>query len=210
VKVARTVWQERYSLVIGTSTLTYQKAIERSSIQPTRLWELSKEIKQLETAIALIADDETLTDEDKETKLQETFNQWLSTGESFKTKAEQVARYIKHQEALAEARKAEARRIRELAQQAENGAARLRKYLIDQMVRSDIQKIDGVSTKIGLRKKQQEVLLNVTPEKLPAEYVKISYQPDLTKIRALLKVDAQGAISWASLSESHQYSVTIR
>ncbi|PSB07721.1 hypothetical protein C7B62_19080 [Pleurocapsa sp. CCALA 161] len=176
----------------------------------TRLWELSEEIQQLENAIALIADDKTLTEEDREIKLQETFNQWLSKGESFKVKAEQVARYIRHQEAIAEARKIEARRIRELASQAENGAARLRKYLIDQMIRSNVQKIDGVSTKIGLRKKQQEVLLNVSPEKLPAEYVKVTYQPDLTKIRKLLKADAQGAIAWASLSESHQYSVTIR
>jgi hypothetical protein len=54
------------------------------------------------------------------------------------------------------------------------------------------------------------VLINVPPEKLPAEYVKVTYQPDLTKIRKLLKVDAQGAIAWASLSESHQYSITIR
>jgi hypothetical protein len=178
--------------------------------QTTRLWELSDEIQDLENAIAELVDNENLSDEDREVKLQETFATWLSRGESFKVKAEQVARYIKHQEALAEARKAEARRIRELAQQAENGAANLRKYLIDQMIRSDIQKIDGVSTKIGLRKKQQEVLLNVAPEKLPSEYVKVTYQPDLTKIRALLKVDAQGAIGWASLSESHQYSVTIR
>jgi Siphovirus Gp157 len=175
-----------------------------------RLWELSEEIQQLENAIANLIDDETLTEEDREIKLQQTFNQWLSRGESFKTKAEQVARYIKHQEAIAEARKVEAKRIQTLAQQAENGAARLRKYLLDQMIRSDVQKIDGVSTKIGLRKKQPQVLINVPPEKLPAEYVKVSYQPDLTKIRALLKVDAQGAISWASLSESHQYSVTIR
>jgi hypothetical protein len=178
--------------------------------QSTRLWELSDEIQQLEDAIALIADDESLNDEDKETKLQETFARWLSKGESFKIKAEQVARYIKHQEAIAEARKAEARRIRELASQAENGAARLRKYLLDQMIRSDIQKIDGVSTKISLRKKQPEVLLNVPTEKLPAEYVKVTYQPDLTKIRALLKADATGAIGWASLGEPHQYSVTIR
>jgi Siphovirus Gp157 len=175
-----------------------------------RLWELSDEIQDLEAAIANLVDDETLTESDREIKLQQTFDQWLSTGESFKTKAEQVARYIKHQEAIAEARKTEAKRIQTLAKQAENGAARLRKYLIDQMIRSDIQKIDGVSTKIGLRKKQQEVLLNVPPEKLPAEYVKVTYQPDLTKIRALLKADAQGAIGWASLSESHQYSVTIR
>lgn len=176
----------------------------------TRLWELSEEIRELENAIALIIDDETLTEEDKETKLQETFARWLSKGESFKIKAEQVARYIKHQEAIAEARKAEAKRIQTLAQQAENGAARLRKYLIDQMIRSDVQKIDGVSTKISLRKKQPEVLLNVSPEKLPSEYVRLTYKPDLTKIRKLLKADAQGAIGWASLGEPHQYSVTIR
>jgi hypothetical protein len=176
----------------------------------TRLWELSEEIKQLEDAIALIIDDETLTEEDRETKLQETFNQWLSTGESFKQKAEQTARYIRHQEALAEARKTEARRIRDLASQAENQATRLRQYLTNQMMLSGVDRIDGVSTKIGLRQKQPQVLINVPPEKLPAEYVKVTYQPDLTKIRKLLKVDAQGAISWASLSESHQYSVTIR
>ncbi len=176
----------------------------------TKLWELSDEIQQLENAIALILDDETNTEEERETKLQETFAQWLETGESFKSKAEQVARYIRHIEAIADARKAEARRIQTLAKQAENGAARLRKYLIDQMIRSDVKKIDGTTVKLGLRKKQPAVLLNVPPEKLPAEYVQVSYKPDLTKIRKLLKVDAQGAIGWASLSESHQYSVTIR
>ena len=175
-----------------------------------KLWELSDEIQQLENAISAIADEENLTESERETKLQSTFNQWLSTGESFKVKAEQVARYIRHQEAIAEARKAEARRIQTLAKQAENGAARLRKYLIDQMIRSDIKKIDGVAVKIGLRKKQPAVLLNVPAEELPAEYVQVSYKPDLTKIRKLLKVDATGAIGWASLAENHEYSVTIR
>jgi len=176
----------------------------------TRLWELSEEIRHLENAISAIADDETLNDENKETKLQETFAQWLETGESFKSKAEQVARYIRHQEALAEARKAEAKRIRELASQAENQANRLRKYLTNQMIMSGIDRIDGVSTKISLRQKPSQVLLNVTAEELPTEYVRVTHKPDLTKIKALLKADAEGVINWASLSESHQYSVTIR
>ena len=67
------------------------------------------------------------------------------------------------------------------------------------MIRSDVKKIDGTTVKIGLRKKQPAVLLNVPPEELPPEYVQVSYKPDLTKIRKLLKVDAQGAIGWASL-----------
>ena len=176
----------------------------------TRLWELSEAIQQLENAIAQIADDETLTDEDKETKLQETFKQWLETGDSFKVKAEQVARYIRHTEAIAEARKTEARRIRELASQAENQATRLRRYLTNQMMISGIDRIDGVSTKIGLRQKPSQVLLNIPPEELPAEYVRVTHKPDLTKIKALLKADTVGVINWASLGESSQYSVTIR
>jgi hypothetical protein len=65
-----------------------------------RLWKLSDEIQDLENAIANLVDDETLTESDREIKLQQTFATWLSRGESFKTKAEQVARYIKHQEAI--------------------------------------------------------------------------------------------------------------
>ena len=173
-----------------------------------RLWELSDNIQQLETAISNIQEDETITDEERETKLEETFNQWLETGENFKDKAEQVAGYIRHQEALAEARKTEAKRIQALAKQAENSAARLRNYLVTQMIRSDVKKIEGVTCKIGLRKKQPAVLINVPPEELPSEYVKVTYKADLTAIKKLLKSDAE--IDWASLSESQEYSVTIR
>ncbi|VEP17134.1 conserved hypothetical protein [Hyella patelloides LEGE 07179] len=178
--------------------------------QATRLWELSDEIQELETAISLIQEDETLSDGEREIKLEETFNQWLEAGESFKSKAEQVASFIRHQEALAAARKEEAKRIQALAKQAENEANRLRKYLIAQMVRSDVKRIDRVSAKISLRKKQPQVLLNVPTEELPTEYVRVTHKPDLTKIRAKLKADAQGAIGWASLSEQQEYSVTIR
>ena len=122
--------------------------------QTTRLWELSEEIRDLENAMSAIADDETLSEEVRENKLQKMFARWLSSGESFKIKAEQVARYIRHQEALAEARKTEARRIRELGSQAENQATRLRKYLTSQMMLSGVDRIDGVSTKISLRRKQ--------------------------------------------------------
>ena len=78
------------------------------------------------------------------------------------------------------------------------------------MMLSGVDRIDGVSTKISLRKKQPTVLLNVAAEELPAEYVRVTHKPDLTKIKASLKADTEGAIDWASLSESHEHSVTIR
>jgi uncharacterized Fe-S radical SAM superfamily protein PflX len=115
---------------------------EKTMNQPNpRLWELSEEIQQLEDAIALYLEDETLTDDERETKLEQAFSQWLSAGESFKSKAEQVAAYIRHQESLAIARKAEAKRIRTLAEQAENSATRLRRYLTNQMLLSGVDRI---------------------------------------------------------------------
>ncbi len=51
--------------------------------QAIRLWELSEGIQQLENAITFIQEDDTLTDNDREAKLEETFNQWIEVGESF-------------------------------------------------------------------------------------------------------------------------------
>jgi uncharacterized membrane-anchored protein YjiN (DUF445 family) len=184
---------------------------EKSMTQTNpRLWELSDIVSELETAIAAIQEDETLTDEERETKLEQVFNQWLETGESFTTKAEKVAAYIRHQEALSEARKAEAKRIRILAEQAENQAKRLRRYLTNQMVLTGQTRIDGVTVKIGLCQKPPRVMLKVPPEELPPEYVQVEYTPKLTKIKELLKVEAQEIINWACLSQSHEYSVIIR
>lgn len=45
---------------------------------------------------------------------------------------------------------------------------------------------------------------------LRPEYVKVTYEPKLTKIKELLKVDAQGIIGWAFFSEDREYSVIIR
>ncbi len=55
----------------------------------------------------------------------------------------------------------------------------MRLSLTAQMLRSGVNRIDGVSAKIGLRKKQPIVLINVPTEELPAEYVKVTYKADL-------------------------------
>ena len=172
------------------------------------LWELSDDVKQLEADMALILEDESLSDEEREQELQNSFNQWLAAGESFQKKAENVARFIRHQEALVHARKAEAKRIRNLAEQAENLAHRLRHYLTHEMLRVEVKRIDGVNVKVGLRKKPARVLLKVPPEELPIEYVKVEHRPKLTEIKKLLQTDVD--IDWAFLSENQDYSLTIR
>jgi hypothetical protein len=175
-----------------------------------RLWQLAEIISELETVIAAICEDETLTDGEREAQLEKAFTQWLEAGDSFKYKAERVAAYIHHQETLAETRKAEAKRIRTLAEQTENQVNRLRRYLTNEMLRTGQTRIDGVTVKVGLRRKPTRVMLNVPPEELPPEYVLVEYTPKLTKIKELLKSDDQKAINWAFLSESHEYSLIIR
>jgi hypothetical protein len=176
----------------------------------TRLWQLSEVIEDLETAITTIADDENLSDEERETKLEQAFTQWLEAGDSFREKAEQVAAYIRHQEALAEARKQEAKRLRTLAEQAENQANRLRRYLLNQMLLTGNTRIDGVSAKVGLRKKPPRVMISCDYSELPTDYVNIEYTPKLAKIKEMLKSEAASGVNWAFMSESHEYSVTIR
>jgi hypothetical protein len=45
---------------------------------------------------------------------------------------------------------------------------------------------------------------------LPTEYVNVEYTPKLSKIKELLKSEAASGVDWAFMSESHEYSVTIR
>ena len=177
--------------------------------QNPQLWELSQSIKDLENQIADLQDNEELNDDDRETQIEEIFIEWLQTGESFKSKAEKVAGYIRHQQSLAEARKNEARRLRNLADQAENQSDRLRRYLLNQMLLTGNTRIDGVSAKIGVRKKQPRVFLHCDPSELPPEYVKVEYTPKLSKIKERLKADDE-QINWAYFSNSHEFTLTIR
>jgi hypothetical protein len=71
-------------------------------------------------------------------------------------------------------------------------------------------RIDGVSAKVGLRKKPPRVMVRCDYSELPTEYVNVEYTPKLSKIKELLKSEAANGVDWAFMSESHEYSVTIR
>jgi hypothetical protein len=137
--------------------------------QPTRLWELSEVIKELENAIAAITDDETLTDEEREAQLEQAFTE----------------------------------------EQAENQANRLRRYLLNQMLAAGQTRIDGVLVKLALRKKPPQVMISCDYSELPTDYVNVEYTK-LAKIKELLKSEAASGVAWAFMSDSHEYSVTIR
>lgn len=177
--------------------------------KPTpKLWELSEEVLSLEYAISEIDEKENVSETDKEFLKQDLINRWLGSGKEFDSKACNVAAYIKHLEALAEARKNEYRRLRELAEQAEKQAENLRSYLVLNMKKLDKKKINGLSASLSLRKKPAKVILNVEPEQLPDEFKKVEVSPKLTAIKDHLK--SNPSCEFAQMSEVPEYSVTIK
>jgi hypothetical protein len=171
-----------------------------------RLWELSDEIAELERTLADILDAEDLSEGEKEARAGCAVQEWLAAGEDFDRKAERVAEYIKHLEALAAARQGEYRRLRDLYEQAQNQADSLRRYLAREMCRTNRTRIEGVKVRLSLRRKQPKVLLHCDPEQLPAKFVRVT--PVMGEIRTALKADPD--LGWASLSTVPEYSLYIR
>ncbi len=164
-----------------------------------RLWEIVGEMTSLENIISDLLEDDSIEDEKKEALMSVAFCNWLAKSGDFEQKALQVAQYIKHQEALAEARKTEYRRLRALAEQAEKQAERLRNYLVREMQKTNKSRIEGATGKLSLRKKPKKVLLNCEPQEIPSEFVKIEFSPKLNAIKDYLEKHPD--CDWAYFSE---------
>lgn len=172
------------------------------------LWKLSAEIIAMEDAISEIQDDPDLADTDKEAQTTALFERWISAGSDFNSKAEQVGAYIKYLEALTEARKAEYRRLRELAQSSETKQERLKAYLVSQMEKLGTRRIDGAKVRLSLRKKPPRVCLNGDPQDLPPEFQKITIEPRLAALKEHLKANPECPFAW--LSETQENSLIIK
>ena len=179
----------------------------KNPTQP-KLWELSQDIIELEDLIADIQDSEDLSEPEKESRIEYTFQHWLESGEKFEDKALKVAAWIKHKEAVAEARKTEAQRIGNLGKQDQNEAERMRGYLVFEMTKLGKTKVEGTTAKLSIRKKQPRICLNCEPEQLPDEFKKVEVTPRLNEIKKAMKDDP--SIDWAFWSDTTEYSLTIR
>ena len=174
----------------------------------TKLWELSQDIEMLQEAIATIQDDPNIPDEDKESLTQDAFKQYLETEQNFEDKALKVADYIRHLEAMTTARKEEARRLQALAKQSENKANRLRGYLVTQMLVTGKKKIEGVTGKLSVRKKQPVLRVLVDNDQLPQDFQRISIEANKTAIKAYLKEHDE--CNFACLEDTGEYSLNIK
>lgn len=172
-----------------------------------KLWELSDDLRHLESFIESIMDSEPDANEDG-AKLDHLFEEWLTLDSEFEKKCEATACYIRRLESLTEARKQEAKRLRELAESSERQADKLKEYLVLFMTKHDKRKIDGVSAKLSLRKKPPKVELTVPVGGIPPEYQRVKVEPRLDEIKNLLKSGQK--ISWASFVDGDEYSLIIK
>ncbi len=134
--------------------------------------------------------------------------QYLETDQDFEDKALKVADYIRHIEAITQARKEEARRLQALAKQSENQANRLRNYLANQMLATGKRKIEGVTGKLSVRKKPPILRLLVDNDQLPRDFQKVTVEADKTAIKQYLK--EHDDCNFAFLEETGEYSLTIK
>jgi len=171
------------------------------------LWEISDEVKDLENQLSDILENTALSEQEKDEKSQALFEQWLNSEQNFKEKAGKVASYIQHQEAVTKARKEEAQRIQNLAKQSENKANSLKKYLLHQMEKLGINKIEGKTNKISLRQKPAQLVIKVDYDQIPQEFVQVEYKPDKAEIKRYLK---NNEVSWASLEKTNEHSLIIK
>jgi len=172
-----------------------------------KLWELSVNLTDFEDAIADIQDSD-LTEGEKEARINELFNEYLILDSDFDRKVEAVAVYIKRVEALTEARRAEYRRIRSLAEQSEKDADSLREYLVHYMNKHGKTRVEGTSCKVSLRQKPARVCLNCEPVELPSEFQRVNIEPKLNEIKKHLRLNPD--CNWAFLSNQTEFSLMIK
>ncbi len=173
-----------------------------------KLWQISDDILELERLIDEIEECDDLTEYEKEVRINHSFSEWLNSDSQFNEKAEKVAHFIKYLEALTEARKAEMKRLKTLAEISEKQSAKLREYLVKEMLRVDKRKVEGVTCKLSMRKKQPKLCLNVEPEQLPDEFQRVKIEANLTEIKKALKGKKQ--LDWAFFSDNQEYSLMIK
>ncbi len=173
-----------------------------------KLWEISDDILELERLIDEIEDCNDLSQAEKEVRRNYVFSEWLNSEAQFDEKAEKVGHYIKHLEALTKARQAEMKRLKTLAEMSEKQSAKLRTYLVKEMLRVDKRKVEGATCKLSMRRKQPRVCLNCEPEELPSEYQRVKIEANLTEIKKALKGKKQ--IKGAFFSDNQEYSLTIK
>ncbi len=101
-------------------------------------------------------------------------------------KAENICKLVKMVEASAEAFKTEEKRISERRKALENKADRIRQYMKESLLNANIDKVDAGTFRVSVGLSQGTLIIDDSSS-LPAEYMKVVYEPDKAGIKAAIK-----------------------
>lgn len=115
----------------------------------------------------------------------------------FEQKAASVSAFVRNLEATAEQIKAAETEMAKRRKAMENRASHIREYLLAQMQRTGISKIESPMFRIAIRNNPESVVID-SEAQIPADYLRevpATYSPDKTLIRAALQdgYDVPGA-----------------
>lgn len=165
-------------------------------VQPRTLFNISADLNQLN----LLLDE--LEGDDEESR--QLITSWLAKlGEERDRKLDNYAALISELEAKASVRKAEAKRLAELAASDEKRAEMLKERLKWFFESNQLKTVDTTRYKLTLTKhggKAPLILDNsISPTELPEKFQKVSVEPDKSAIRAAL--DAGEDLDFARLGD---------
>lgn len=164
--------------------------------QPKRtLFNISDDLEKLNELLDEVSDDE---------EQQELIAQWLEQlGEECDRKLDNYCALINEMLARAEVRKAEAKRMMELAASDENRARLLKDRLKCFFEKHQLKTLETARYKLSVTKNSTRPLIvnpNIALAQLPEEYKKVSVELDTAAVREALK---QGvSLSFATLGEA--------
>lgn len=159
------------------------------------LFSISDDLQHLNDLLDEVGDD---------AQQQELINNWLdAVGEERDKKLDGYAALISEMQARADVRKAEARRLQDLAATDENRARLLKERLKSFFQLHDIKTIDTARYRLSLAKNGGKAPLilkdDLSPTQLPEQFQKVSIDADTAKIREAL--EAGESLEWARLGE---------
>lgn len=181
-----------------TQDLTEQWSQQQEQLQPQHkrtLFGISEDLQQLNDLLDKVGDD---------SQQQELINQWFETlGEERDRKLDGYAALISEMQARADVRKAEAKRMQDLAAVDEYRARLLKERLKHFFQLHDLKTVDTARYRLSLAKnggKQPLILDDSIPvTQLPEQFQKVSIDADTAKIREAL--EAGESLPFAHLAE---------
>lgn len=153
------------------------------------LWQQTDDLNELEQIIDQVVDDDSLSPEAREEKLQQLFNQWLEADDNWQERIEACGYRTKCLEKEAEAIKSMIDDLKDRLTIKQNEISRLKHYMQNAMQLREQTKIKGKYSTIFIKTNPPSVLLKTEPEDLPPQFQKIKVEADKTKLKQALKAD---------------------